>query len=193
MSDAERRIQELETVVDELNDRLALAHADREALVQAIEGHLTNCHCKEWNDCWSECGEAGLHNLRMAIYHPDGTLKDHPASALRERQGEKEANERMAQELGWPGYSQGGNPVSYIYDHVTELLSQKDHECSQRIDSWTWAQSKKIDELQAALTASAQRVEELKERGYRLLHEISTDGDVDAACRHLDEAIKREA
>ena len=53
---------------------------------------------------------------------------------LAQLEGEVEAAERMAQELGWPGYSQGGNPVSYLYNLATErdtlqveLASAKEH------------------------------------------------------------------
>lgn len=47
--------------------------------------------------------------------------RPHPGSRFLDAMREKEAAEKMAQEVGWPGYAQGGNPVSYLYDAYTDL------------------------------------------------------------------------
>ena len=41
-------------------------------------------------------------------------------SRLAQLEAERAATERMAQELGWPGYSQGGDPVGYMFDSAVE-------------------------------------------------------------------------
>ena len=62
----------------------------------------------------------------FCVHHPDrviskaNQLRDQLTQATATVEEMRGAAERMAQELGWPGYSQGGNPVSYIYDRATE-------------------------------------------------------------------------